>query len=496
MKSPVFLFAALVVTGSWSRATFAQTPPPPSTEPVPLVEIYGNLFPFLEAVRSSGATTPALVPGMTGASQVGAAAYTGLNQPGRLRMDAGTTGIGFRGGVEIMHDLSVLWQIETGIQFDNGAAGASTIGSRNTHIGLTGPSWGTLFFGSWDTPYKWSTVSLVNPIRGGFLADYNSILNTPGFGVSAVTTQSGRAAGAADAAFDRRQGNAIQYWTPNFSGLTARLLYAIDEGRNATTATAPSIKPSILGAAVTFEYGPILLRDAFEAHLDYFGMSQIGGSPADTPNNRHSTDWGNKAMGQFLNKANGFDTRIVGVFDTLSYENDDIVMGANKKYTRAGVYGLIDQSFGKHHLWVGGGKAFAGSCEKVGGADCTTTGLGATDFVVGYLYRATKTLDFFAAGYRIANSASSSYTTSPGLGAPQVTAPGIAIESFGIGLWYTFSAKVIGPPGKPATTPPPPAPVPPPAATNEPGPAPSPTPGATDPPAEPAPAPPPPPPHG
>ncbi|HEY0479314.1 MAG TPA: porin [Kofleriaceae bacterium] len=492
MKAPMFVFTTLVVTASsWSHSTFAQTPPPPSTEPIPLVEIYGTLFPFLESVRSTGATTAASapVPGMTGASQVGAGAYTGLNQPGRLRMDAGTTNLGFRGGVEVVHDLSVIWQIETGVQFDNGAAGASTIGSRNTQIGLTG-SWGTLFLGSWDTPYKWSTVSLVNPVRGGFLADYNSILNTPGFGIGAVTTQSGRVAGAADAAFDRRQGNAIQYWTPKIGGLSARLLYSIDEGRNATTLAAPSIKPSILGAAVTFEAGPILLRDAFEAHLDYFGMSQIGGSPGGSPNNRHSTDWGNKVMAQFLNRANGFDTRIVGVFDFLSYKNDDIVMGAINKFSRPGVYGLIDQSFGKHHLWVGGGKAFEGSCEKVGVTDCTTTKLGATDLVVGYLYRATKSLDFFAAAYRIGNDPSASYTTSPPLGAPQVTAPGIAIESVGIGLWYTFSAKVIGPPGKPVSPPPPPPPIPPPGPTNEPGPVPSPTPGATtEPPAEPPPAP-------
>ena len=459
MKSPVSLHIALAVAGSSliPQAVAAQpAPAAPAAEPIPLVEVYGTLFPFLESARSTGATTPALIPGMTGASQV--ATYPGLNQPGRLRMDAGTTNFGLRGGVEIMHNLSVIWQIESGIQLDNGAAGASTIASRNTQVGLTGP-WGTLFFGNWDTPYKWSTVSLVNPVRGGYLPDYNAIINSPGFGVGAVTTQSTRVAGAADAAFDRRQGNSIQYWTPTISGFSARLMYSIDEARNATTPMAPSIKPSILGASVNLELGPLTLRDAFEAHFDYFGMSQLGGGAGDTVNNRHSTDFGNKVMAQFLNRANGFDTRIVGVFDFLSYENDDIVMNNNKKFSRPGLYGIIDQTLmGKHHIWVALGKVFEGSCEKVGGAACSTAGLSATDAAVGYVYRATKSLDLFAAAYRIGNDVSASYSTSPALGAPPATSPGVTVESFGIGIYYTFSAKVIGAPSKPAASPPPPPP--------------------------------------
>jgi predicted porin len=420
-------------------------PRPPAPEPLPLLEVYGTLFPFLEFGHTASATpTGRLTPGVTGASQV--ATYSGINQPGRFRMDPGTTNLGFRGGLALVNNLSVVWQIESGVPVD-GTAGANTFASRNSQIGLTG-SWGTAFLGNWDTPYKWSTVTLVNPVRGGFIPDFNGILNTPGFGVASVTTQSTRIGGTADAAFDRRQGNAIQYWTPNVSGLSGRLLYSVDEGRNAATPAAPSITPIVFGASLAYEMGPIKVRDAFEAHFDYFGMSQLGGSAGDTVTNRSSTDYGNKITAQYSHATtSGFDTRVVGVFDYLSYKNHDSLVGANTGFARPGLYGLVDQTvMGQHHVWLAGGKAFQGSCEKVGGAACSTTGLAATDLAIGYLYRVNKSTDFFAVAYRISNEASASYSTSPALGAPPPTAPGVMVEAFGIGMLYSFSAKVAGPP--------------------------------------------------
>ena len=150
------------------------------------------------------------------------------------------------------------------------------------------------------------------------------------------------------------------------------------------------------------------------------------------------------------------------------------MMNPVNEHARWSFYGLIDQTLsGKHHLWVGAGKAMEGTCARVGGAPCSTTGLSAIDTVVGYIYRASKSTDFWVAGYRISNDFAASYTTSPSLGAPP--APGASIEAFGVGILYTFSAKIIGPPTKPAPPPGPvPAVTPTPAPTNEPGPVPPP----------------------
>jgi predicted porin len=436
MKLPVSLHVALALAGSCAFAARAVAQPAPDA-PVPLLEIYGTIVPFIEY----GNTTDATAPGATRATQVGMA--SGLDAPARFRLDMGTSNLGFRGGMKLVDDLAVAWQVESGVQAD-GTPVANTIASRNSQIGLIG-SWGTVFVGQWDTPYKWTTLALVNPIRAGFIPDYNGVLNGPGFGVSAVVTQPGRVAGAADAAFDRRQGNSVQYWTPLLHGLSARLAYGLDEGRTPTTAMAPSINPSVFSAALGYDRGQLRLRYAFELHHDYFGLSQQGGSPGATATNRSSDDLGHKLVASYTHAQPGFDTRVVGVFEYLRYKSDDSMPGAVDEHDRAAYYGLIDQTLvGKEHVWAAFGHAFDGGCSVVGGAPCATRGLGANEVVLGYIHRFSKSTDVFAAAYLITNKASASYSTFPPLGGP--AAPGADVQGFGVGMLYQFSVTVLPPP--------------------------------------------------
>jgi predicted porin len=496
MKSPVSLPVVLALVGAsvFPRVVAGQPAP---AEPIPLVEIYGTLVPFLEYAHSTGATAAGMyTPGTTGASQVpamGAGTYTGINQPARALIDPGTSNIGFRGGVELMPNLSVIWQVESMIPVE-GTGPANTWASRNSNIGVTG-NWGTLFFGNWDTPYTWTTRALVNPIKSGNMSDYNAIINNPGFGITSVTTQSTRVGNAADAAFERRQGNSVQYWTPNIAGVSARLGYSVNEGRlPAAMPNFPSLSPIVASGSLAYDGGPLKLRQGFEAHYDYFGLSYQGGSPANTASNRGATDWGSKTVAQFSSGVRGFDTRVVGIAEFLSYKNKDSAMTAINQHSRWSFYGLIDQTLsGKHHLWIGGGKALEGSCSRVDGSACITTGLSAIDTVVGYIYRASPSTDFWAAAFRVSNDFAASYTQTPVLGA--APAPGASVESFGVGILYTFSAKIVGPPTRPAPPPGPvPAATPTPAPTNEPGAVPP--PNAAEPPPNPGTPPPPtPPPH-
>jgi predicted porin len=493
MKSPVSLHVVVALMGASLLPRTVAAQPAPDAEPIPLVEVYGTLVPFLSYGHTTSATpVGSHVPNTTGPSQV--ATYSGVNLSARGNMDPSTTNIGFRGGVELMPNLSVTWQVENAVPID-GSAGANTWASRNTNVGLTG-SWGTLFYGNWDTPYSWTTKTMINPIRSGNMTDFNAIINNPGFGVPSVTTQPTRAVGAADAAWERRQGNSVQYWTPNISGVSGRLMYSTDEGRTAMTAMAPEIGPKMLSGALAIDAlgGNLKLREAAEVHFDYFGMSQLGGTPGATNTNRSSTDWGNKVIASYTNPLKGMETRVVGVAEFLSYKNKDSQVGANNEYSRWAFYGLVEQAFGQHRVWLGFGKAFEGDCAKVQGTAvppvpaCITTGLSATDGVVGYIFRASKAFDIWAAYYRISNDFASTHTSSPALGA--TPAPGTIIEAFGVGVLYTFSAKIIGPPPKAAAKPAePPPPTPTPAPTTEPGPVPP--PNAPEPPPNPGTPPPP-----
>ncbi len=493
MKLPDSLNVVLAVAGlSWAAGSaFAQPAAPAPDQPATTFEVYGSLIPFLELARTSKATTPA----PTGAAtQVGAAAYTGTNILGRMVLDPSTSNLGFRGGVDIAPNLAVVYQIESAVPID-GAAAAVGVAGRNTQLGVTG-KWGTAFFGNWDTPYKWSSNAVVNPIKAGFLADFNNILHNPGFGVSSVSGGPTRANAVGDAAFYRRAGNSLQYWSPPFSGVSFRIGYSINEGRtNRTPGNAsPSIQPTIFSTALAFDQGPIKLRYAYEAHLDYFAMAQMGGTQPSI-SNKSSLDQGHEGLAQYTHAAPGFDTRIVGVFEYLSYTSDDNTVNAAmtpvpKKYSRPAFYVLADQAFGKSHLWASYGWAGAGSCSIVSGANCSTSGFGAYLLTAGYLYRFSRNTDFFVAAYRVTNKSSSTYTPSPALNG--ANAPGADTDAIGIGMVHQFSWKA-GPPAKatgaaapkpsPGTLPPPdpvpPAPAP---APGEPAPGTPPTPPPASPP--------------
>jgi predicted porin len=484
MKLSVSLYVALAVVGSSSvsRPVLAETAP---DAPAPLFEIYGTFIPYVEFAQAAGATAQGTTGG---ASQVSPALISGAGLAPRFRMDANTSNLGFRGGVDLNDGLAVVWQLESGVPVD-GNPSANTIASRNSQLGLKG-AWGTVFYGNWDTPFKWTAATTINPIRAGFISDYNGILSSPGFGVTGVVTQPGRVAGAADAAFERRVGNSLQYWSPNISGFAARLEYSFDKGRTTRTPTAPSIQPSLFSGSLAYDIGPLKLRYGFDAHIDYFGMSPIGGSPGDTLTNTSSLDTGHRVIASYTHAAPGFDTRITGAFEYLSWKSEDTTPNAVKEHARSAFWGTIDQTvFGKSHVWASFGLAGAGSCAIVGGAPCSTKGLGANMAELGYIYRFSKDTDLYAVAYRLTNDDFATYATFTPLG---VTAAGADISSFGIGMLHSFTATVLKGSHRGAPVPDPglapsPARVPETAPTTAPVPAPPPDPSAAP---APAPAPP------
>jgi predicted porin len=406
----------------------------------PLLEVYGTLYPFTEYVGTSGATAPGHA---NGASQVGAGAYSGSNDRGRLRMTAGTSNLGFRGSLTIVDELKVIWQVENAVPID-GNGPPNTFASRNSHVGLGGP-WGSLIFGIWDTPYKWELATTLNPLRAGYVTDFTPIINTPGFGVGALNTASGYAApsGAAmmmtaspsNAAFHRREANSIQYWSPKVAGFSARLDYTINEGRNAT------INPYLVSGSVGWEGAGLKLRYAFDYHHDYFGMASIGGAlPA--PNIvTTSSDQGHELIAQYtLDASPDFRTRLAATAEILSYKSSDTTAGDINAYSRPAFYALIEQSIYKSHVWAAYGQALDGSCKRVGGADCSTAGLGAKYATLGYLFALSEKTNIHVIGYRIFNDPSSQHVTFPPLGP---LAAGADQMGIGVGIIHSFGVPIF-----------------------------------------------------
>ncbi|APV51937.1 hypothetical protein BWI17_21040 [Betaproteobacteria bacterium GR16-43] len=407
------------------------------------VEIYGLLIPFLDSAQTTGASAP----GTVGSSMVPASSYTGVNADRRGRLTGGTTNIGFRGSRNLGPDMKALFQIESGIPVD-GDPGPNTLASRNTHVGLQG-KWGTAFLGIWDTPYKWIALQ-TGFLRGLTVADYSNTIQTPGFRVPVTTTQSGRTNTSADAAFNRRQGNSIQYWSPKVGGFSGRLAYSVGEGKTSASATTPSTEPTLFSGSAEYASGPLILRYAYEQHRDYFGLSAIAGPAANAFNpapalasgisnaNPSSRDDGN----QFVAIYQLGNVKLSGGVERLRYRNDDSTAAKLNEYKRDSWYAIVQPRFGAHQVWGMYGKALKGNCTLVGGGDCSTTGLGASEYAVGYSYDFMKDVTFFAQAYGVNNDRSASYGTFPsapaGAAGNGATAVGASTRGVGIGVQFIF----------------------------------------------------------
>lgn len=112
-----------------------------------------------------------------------------------------TSRVGLKGSEDLGGGLKAVWQIESGLDGNGTAIGATTIGGRNTFIGLSG-GFGTVVAGRHDTPYKLGTGPL-DPFADT-IADYNlGRLN----GVQLLLN-----------AHDARSPQALAYISPTWSG--------------------------------------------------------------------------------------------------------------------------------------------------------------------------------------------------------------------------------------------------------------------------------------
>jgi predicted porin len=186
---------ALAIAGL-SGAAFAQSN----------VTIYGVADATFESVSATGATA-------------GSAANFGS----RARVNSNSSYIGFKGVESLGNGLAVAWQLENGVNLDNGAAGVWN--NRDSYIGVAG-GFGTIAMGN-----------VTGPTRAlGAKFDVNSGAT----GIGANTALLGKLGGGSGAsAFDQRITNAIAYISPNMGGFSGVIGYSTGLTNNIQT-SAPT----------------------------------------------------------------------------------------------------------------------------------------------------------------------------------------------------------------------------------------------------------------
>jgi predicted porin len=197
---------ALAVAGACvAPAVMAQSANP--------VTLYGRIYVTVEAVDGGNNATP-----------------------NRVRVEDQSSYLGVRGTEDLGGGLKAIYQLETAFRPDSNN---TTFANRNSGIGLQG-GFGTIMAGRWDMPFKTATIA-IDPYGDLTIGGITSSANDRGN-------------------FDVRQQNVIQYWSPNWAGLTLRLAYGANEGKTA------SVNPEAYGASVQYNKGALYLFYAYEEH--------------------------------------------------------------------------------------------------------------------------------------------------------------------------------------------------------------------------------------
>lgn len=191
------------------------------------ITFYGRINVDVESVKSDKVTTPATTA-------------TSMN-----RLQSNASRFGFKGSEDLGDGLQAIFQFEAQIDSVNDKnAKTPFTGIRNSQIGLKG-NFGTVFGGTWDSPYK----IVHNKIE---LFDNASV-----FSATQLVGLTGNGKN-----FNTRQNNAIQYWSPNFSGFTVQGSYGLDSAK-----TAADNKPA-LSLSGAYENDMLYAGLGYESRLD------------------------------------------------------------------------------------------------------------------------------------------------------------------------------------------------------------------------------------
>jgi len=161
--------------------------------------------------------------------------------------------VGFKGSEDLGNGLSAIFQIESAVSLDSDANGTSTLGTRDSFVGLSSSDMGTIIAGRHNTPYKDSTEGA--DVFHDTIADYRSLMGVAAVGVN----------------HNFRAPNTVMYTMPAMDGFSGSIAYIPFSEGQFTVATA-----SGLSLAAAADIADIDLSFAFQEfkNIGPFGDKQ------------------------------------------------------------------------------------------------------------------------------------------------------------------------------------------------------------------------------
>ena len=328
--------------------------------------------------------------------------------PSVNRVTSNSSLFGLRGSEDLGGGLSAFFQLESSVGLDTGSG---TLAGRNSAVGLKG-ALGTVLLGMWDTPYKNATTPL-DPFGDKTFAGYGAIL----YGNSSATA----ANAASRNSFDRRQRNVVQYWSPAWSGVTAKAAYAVAEEKNTC---AVACTPSLWSLSANYDGGPLTLIAAVERHAEYANTAAS-----------NSRDTGMKLAASYTFGA----TTVSAVAERLSFEGNLAATGLAKTFSAGAAREATLRNY-----WIGathtvGAQTLRLAYGQSGDVKLNTGAApdtGARYLALGYGYALSKRTELYLIAAKIDNQAKSKLDFAiNGLGG---MSNGANPAGFGLGLTHGF----------------------------------------------------------
>lgn len=382
------------------------------------VTIYGTLNMSLDFTEAKGASTINRPAGFPQAS------LQGVDATSTEQISCSSCNIGFRGEEDLGGGLKAWFQLESGINPDEGAGDWT---SRNSAVGLRG-GWGTFLIGKWDTPHKLN-INANTPFFATTTAAYNSIFGADGgLGVGANP----------GTPFDNRQNNSIQYWSPTFAGgLMARLLYST--GRDSAAATDNNGNPGtageddVWGASLVWNAKNLYVGASYEKQSETVApvaasVGIVGGVPAVIPATP-GADRDREAYSINVSYAFMGKYRVGAIWENIDVEVAGPVAGTNTSIDRDayGIFAVLPLGPGAVHAWYI--KADDWSDRDDSGADF---------FAIGYYYNLSKRTILYAQYANMDNDNFGRYRLGAGPGNRLTPSTGADPEAFSLGVRHTF----------------------------------------------------------
>jgi len=220
---------ALAVLGAFASAASAQTS----------VTLYGVLDAGVSVEQASSAN-----PGAGTQTSL----QSGISTPSR---------IGFQGSEDFGSSLKAIFQLEAGIQLNNGQnTTTGTMFDRASWIGLSG-DFGSVMVGRQFTP-MYNAVYVLDPFSLGMAGNAGNLMHLGGANINGSTLIGGNNPALLDGGGSQAQNNSMRYVSQSWNNFSLEFNYGMG-GQAGSTSDG-----SETGATINYANGPVMLLASYD----------------------------------------------------------------------------------------------------------------------------------------------------------------------------------------------------------------------------------------